>query len=154
MMARAVPLLPAFAALVLIAVVAGRAPAQEGRSEPAQEGARSPAGQAPVSGGRSQPVDREAAARGGTLFNTIGCSGCHGTVGQGGIGPMTGPRVATRDDLPVEAFDYFLRHPAGAMPPYSEQVLSAAQVRDLYAYLAGSFTPAKVGAIPMLQAQR
>ena len=110
------------------------------------------AGSIAMAQGARPPAPAAQVARGKVLFNTIGCSLCHGTAGQGGIGPMSGPRIAVRDDLPVEAFTYLVRHPAAAMPPYSEKVLSDAQIADLRAYLAGSFRPGHVSDIPLLHA--
>jgi hypothetical protein len=67
---------------------------------------------------------------------------------------MTGPRIGSRSDLPVEAFEYMLRHPAGTMPPYTEKVLSAAEVADLFAFLSTSFVPLKASDIPMLRTRQ
>lgn len=70
------------------------------------------------------------AARGKTVFTTVGCSSCHGTVGQGGVGPHLAP-----DPLPVEAIEGYIRNPAGSMPPYVASVLSDADIADIAAYL-------------------
>lgn len=64
------------------------------------------------------------------LFMADGCYQCHGTVGQGGQGPTLG-----RLKLPPPAFQQLVRRPAGAMPAYSEKVLPAADLADIYAYL-------------------
>jgi mono/diheme cytochrome c family protein len=124
--------------------------------------ARAPAAQDSVAPLVSaDPSDEEPAGdapnveAGRRLYVQTGCSGCHGLAGQGGFGPMTGPRLGARpDDLPIEAFVYLIRNPANAMPPYSEKVLSDAQARDIHAYLLTSFRPGKIEDIPMLNRQR
>jgi mono/diheme cytochrome c family protein len=70
------------------------------------------------------------AARGKTVFTTVGCSSCHGTVGQGGVGPHLAP-----DPLPVEAIEGYIRNPGGTMPPYVASVLSDADIADIAEYL-------------------
>jgi cytochrome c553 len=79
------------------------------------------------------------AANGKTLFMADGCYECHGTVGQGSRG--TGPALAALP-LPYDAFAQQLRHPADAMPPYTEAVLSDAQAADIYAFVRGLPGPA------------
>ena len=119
--------------------LSGRAPAQD-------SGAAAPVAQT------GETPDVEAGRR---LYAQTGCSGCHGLAGQGGFGPMTGPRLGARaDDLSIEAFLYLIRNPANAMPPYSEKVLSDAQARDIHAYLLTSFEPGKIEDIPMLNRSR
>lgn len=103
--------------------------------------------------GAPAPRDEAAVTRGKALYARVGCFSCHGTVGQGGVGPMSGPRIAGRDDLPIEAFDYMLRNPVAAMPPYSEKALSAEQVADLHIFLSGAFTPSRMDDVPMLRSQ-
>jgi mono/diheme cytochrome c family protein len=65
------------------------------------------------------------------VFMRVGCWQCHGTVGQGGV---TGPKLAP-DPLPFDALSSFVRSTNRAMPPYREQVLSNADLADIYAYL-------------------
>ena len=50
------------------------------------------------------------AKAGATVFMTVGCYTCHGTVGQGGVGPRLAP-----NPLPMAAFANFVRNgtPAG-----------------------------------------
>lgn len=108
-----------------------------------------------LSGGRSaaqDAADPVRIAHGKQLYETIGCSGCHGLAGQGGEGPMTGPLIA-RPDYPFAAFRALVRNPIGVMPPYSEKVLPDAALADIHAYLAVAFHPATVAEIPMLQAK-
>ncbi len=103
---------------------------------------------APAQGGTP---DAAAVARGKALYDKVGCWGCHGTVGQGGIGPMAGPRISSRSDLPLEAFAYFVRNPVRAMPPFTTKVLSDAQLADIHAYVQTAFKPNSVENIPMLR---
>ena len=88
------------------------------------------------------------AENGKKLFNTIGCFECHDHEGQGGAG--TGPRLAG-DPITFSAFVNQLRHPAIQMPPYTEKVLSDAQVADIYAYLHSIPKPPAASSIPLLQ---
>jgi mono/diheme cytochrome c family protein len=72
------------------------------------------------------------AANGKRVFTTIGCSACHGTVGQGGR--PSGPHLAP-NPIPYEVFSRLVRHPVNAMPPYTIVVLSEQELGDIYAYL-------------------
>jgi len=65
------------------------------------------------------------------VFMRAGCWQCHGTMGQGGV---AGPKLAP-DPLPFDALSTFVRATNRAMPPYREEVLSDADLADLYAYL-------------------
>ena len=60
-----------------------------------------------------------------------GCWQCHGTIGQGAA---TGPKL-TPDPLPFDALSSFVRTTNREMPAYREEVLSDADLADLYAYL-------------------
>jgi hypothetical protein len=68
------------------------------------------------------------------LFIRIGCSNCHGTVGQGSI---AGPKLAPAP-IPWEAFRHLVRHPSAEMPPYSEAAISDEQLKEMYEYLESS----------------
>ena len=85
------------------------------------------------------------AANGKKLFSSVGCYECHGRVGQGG---SAGPRLAPRP-VPLEALVAYVRHPSGAMPPYSAKLVTDAQLADIHAYLASIPRPAKD--IPLLK---
>ena len=65
------------------------------------------------------------------VFMRAGCWQCHGTLGQGGA---AGPKLAP-DPLPFDALSSFVRTTNRAMPPYREEVLSDADLADLYVYL-------------------
>lgn len=72
------------------------------------------------------------AKQGHDLFMKRGCYLCHGTVAQGGIaGPHLVPKL-----VPFEAFKVFVRTPANQMPPFSEKVMSDAELRSIHDYLA------------------
>ena len=71
------------------------------------------------------------AENGEQVFMRAGCWQCHGTLGQGGA---AGPRLAP-DPIPFDALSSFVRTTNRAMPPYREEVLSDADLADLYAYL-------------------
>jgi mono/diheme cytochrome c family protein len=64
------------------------------------------------------------------LYETVGCSQCHGFAGQGGA---AGPKLI--DPTPFPAFVAQLRTPRQVMPPYTERVMSEQQVADIYAHV-------------------
>ena len=64
------------------------------------------------------------------LYETTGCSQCHGLAGQGGA---AGPKLI--DPTPFPAFVAQLRTPRQVMPPYTERVMSDQQVADIYAHV-------------------
>ena len=70
-------------------------------------------------------------AQGGNqMFQEKGCWTCHGTEGQGGRGPNIAP-----GPLPYAAFAAYVRMPALDMPPYSQALVSDAELQDIHAYL-------------------
>lgn len=87
------------------------------------------------------------AATGKKLFSSVGCYECHGRLGQGG---SAGPRLAPRP-VPLEALIAYVRHPSGAMPPYTTKLVTDAQLADIHVYLASIPPPAKD--IPLLKQQ-
>jgi mono/diheme cytochrome c family protein len=86
------------------------------------------------------------AQNGQKLFTADGCYQCHGRQGQGG---GAGPRLAP-PKIPVEAIKIYVRHPTGAMPPYTPKVLSDAEIDDIYAFLKTIPAPRPVKDIPLL----
>jgi mono/diheme cytochrome c family protein len=83
------------------------------------------------------------AQNGKMLFADKGCSGCHGEDARGmslSESPTGGPRIAP-PPLAFMAFVDFIRNPTGKMIPFSPQVVSNAQLADIYAYLQ-SLAPA------------
>ena len=85
------------------------------------------------------------ADNGKKLYATIGCYECHGRVGQGG---GAGPKLAPRP-IPLQALVAYVRHPSGAMPPYTSKLVTDEQLADIHAYLATIPPPAKD--IPLLK---
>ena len=79
------------------------------------------------------------------LFIADGCSECHGTVGQGGVGFRLAP-----GPIPATAIAAYIRNPAGEMPPYTSKVVSDSDVRDIHAYLASLPKPPALADIPEL----
>jgi ubiquinol-cytochrome c reductase cytochrome c subunit len=65
-------------------------------------------------------------------FVKVGCAQCHGREAQGS--PTTGPRLGP-GGLPYAAFARYVRAPRLQMPPYTEKVLSDADLADLYAFV-------------------
>jgi ubiquinol-cytochrome c reductase cytochrome c subunit len=81
------------------------------------------------------------------LFTAVGCYQCHGRAAQGGAaGPRLGPKV-----IALPAFVIYVRHPAGAMPPYTTKVISDAELTDIHAYIKTMPPPAKVEDTPLLK---
>jgi mono/diheme cytochrome c family protein len=78
------------------------------------------------------PRGAAATSEGARLYVATGCYQCHGYAGQGG---MAGPRVAGKN-YQLEAFRRQLRHPSDEMPPYTERVMSDADIAALQAYVA------------------
>jgi mono/diheme cytochrome c family protein len=83
-------------------------------------------------------------------FMQQGCWQCHGTLGQGSIATSGGKRLVP-NPLPWEAFSGFVRLTKGAMPPYSEKILSDGDLADIYAYLQSIPKPSDVNGIPLLK---
>ena len=87
---------------------------------------------------------------GKALFLKNGCYECHGYAAQGG---RDGARLA-QTTMPLPAFVRYVRRPAGAMPAFTQKVLSDQDLSDIYAFLK-SLPAAKPSAdIPMLKNSR
>jgi ubiquinol-cytochrome c reductase cytochrome c subunit len=86
------------------------------------------------------------AAKGKALFLKDGCYECHGYVGQGTKdGARIGPPV-----LNAQGLIRYVRRPAGAMPAFTEKVVTDAELTDIYAYLKSIPAPKAVKDIPLL----
>ena len=86
------------------------------------------------------------AVNGKRLFERDGCFQCHGTVGQGTKdGARIGPPV-----LNVQGLIRYVRRPAGAMPAFTEKVVTDAELTDIYAYLKSIPAAKAVKDIPLL----
>ena len=85
-------------------------------------------------------------AKGKALFLKDGCYECHGYVGQGTKdGARIGPPV-----LNAQGLIRYVRRPSGAMPAFTEKVLTDAELTDIYAYLKSIPAPKAVKDIPLL----
>jgi len=86
------------------------------------------------------------AAKGKSLFLKDGCYECHGYAGQGSKdGARIGPPV-----LNAQGLIRYVRRPAGAMPAFTEKVVTDAELTDIYAYLKSIPAPKAVKDIPLL----
>jgi mono/diheme cytochrome c family protein len=86
------------------------------------------------------------ATRGAELFVATGCFQCHANQAQGG---MHGPRIGP-DPISWPRFAWYVRHPSATMPPYTEEVLPDAALRDVYAFLEALPQPPDPSRIPLL----
>jgi mono/diheme cytochrome c family protein len=71
------------------------------------------------------------AENGKRLFTKQNCYYCHGTEGQGG---RDGARIA-QIGLNAQGLIRYVRKPAGAMPAFSEKMISDQELTDIYVYL-------------------
>ena len=90
------------------------------------------------------------AENGKRLFLRDGCYECHGYAGQGG---RDGARIA-RIGLDAKAMILYVRRPAGAMPAFSEKVISDQELTDIHAYLQTLPAPKAAKDIPLLNQLR
>ena len=90
------------------------------------------------------------AENGKRVFVRDGCYECHGYAGQGTIaGARLAPPV-----LNAQGMIRYIRRPAGAMPAFTDKVLSDQEVNDIYAYLKTIPAPKPVKDIPLLDQMR
>src|SRR5438105_1438349 len=71
------------------------------------------------------------AANGRLVYAKLRCFTCHGRAGQGGAFNYPAPALAALE-LPVEAFQAFLREPPNDMPAYSTALLSDQEAADMW----------------------
>jgi mono/diheme cytochrome c family protein len=71
------------------------------------------------------------AETGKRLFMKQNCYYCHGTTGQG---TRDGARLA-QTALNLQGLTRYVRKPTGAMPAFTEKILSDQELADIYAYL-------------------
>ena len=95
----------------------------------------------------TQPAPGGNAETGRKLYVSTGCWQCHGYEGQGGA---AGPRLAARP-LPFAGFSRYVRRPTNQMPPYTEKVLSDADLAHIHAFIASRPAPPPVSSIPLLK---
>ena len=74
------------------------------------------------------------AANGKQVYTKLRCFTCHGRVGQGGAYNYPAPALAALE-LPVEAFQAFLREPPNDMPAFAPSVMSDQDAADMWAFL-------------------
>ena len=86
--------------------------------------------------------------RGRRLAVEVGCSQCHGTVGQGGL--LSGPALLP-NLMPWEGCLGQLREPARAMPRYSPTILNDADSAAIYSFYASLPKPRPAASIPELR---
>jgi len=86
------------------------------------------------------------AENGKKLFVKFGCYTCHGYQGQGGA---AGARLAPRP-IALAALIAYVRHPSGSMPPFTDKVVTDAELTDIHAFLASVPAPPAVKDIPLL----
>lgn len=79
------------------------------------------------------------------LYLKYGCYECHGYAGQGGAGARLAPKV-----LPAAALIAYVRHPSGAMPPYTAKVASDTDLTDIRAFLASLPAAPPLKDVPLL----
>ena len=84
------------------------------------------------------------------LFLKNNCYYCHGTVGQGS---RDGARVAAIN-LTADGMIRYVRKPLGAMPAYTEKVISDQDLRDISAYLKALPAAKSPKDIPILDQSR
>lgn len=88
------------------------------------------------------------AKNGKAIYTADGCYECHGREAQGGQG--TGPKLGPAP-IPYAAFAFQVRSPRDQMPPYTNKVLSDAELADIYAFVLAAPQPPKVDSIPQLK---
>lgn len=94
----------------------------------------------------AQQSSSDAAESGKQLFQQNGCYECHGYAGQGGA---AGARIAPWT-IGAEALISYVRHPAGQMPPYTEEVISDEELKKIAVYLKGISAGRAAKDIPLL----
>jgi mono/diheme cytochrome c family protein len=80
------------------------------------------------------------------LFERDGCYQCHGYAGQGS---RDGARIAATA-MTSAAFARYVRRPFGAMPGFTEKVVSDAELADIYDFLKSLPQAAPAKDIPLL----
>ena len=87
------------------------------------------------------------AEKGKRLYASNACYFCHGTLGQG-LG-VNGARIGPPSRA-IAGFTTYLRKPTGAMPAFTEKILSDADVADIYAFLRTMSAARAAKDIPLL----
>jgi mono/diheme cytochrome c family protein len=82
--------------------------------------------------------------KGKELYLKYSCYACHGYDGHGGAGARIVPLAMT-----VTRFTAYVHNPR-RMPPYTDKVLSDAQLADLFAYIKSLPVSPPADQIPLL----
>ena len=93
-----------------------------------------------------QAVAEGNAARGKQLFEKKTCYYCHGSAAQGG---RDGARIAVTA-MSAPAFIRYVRKPGGAMPAFTEKILSDQELTDIYVHLKSLPAARAPNEIPLL----
>jgi len=88
--------------------------------------------------------------KGRQVFVKDGCYECHGYAGQGG---RDGARLA-QTTMPPASFVRYVRRPSGAMPAFTQKVLSDQELADIYAFLKSLPAAKPAAEIPLLRSTR
>ena len=97
------------------------------------------AAQTAVPTAQAGPATSGGVEKGRATFVRTGCAQCHGREAQGS--PTTGPRLGP-GGLPYAGFARYVRAPRQQMPPYTDRVLSDADLADIYAFVQSRPKPA------------
>jgi mono/diheme cytochrome c family protein len=92
----------------------------------------------------AQPPAPANAQNGKVLYAKYSCYACHGYDGHGGAGARLVPLAMT-----VARFTAYVHSPR-RMPPYTDKVLSDAQLADLFAYIKSIPASPSADQIPLL----
>lgn len=85
------------------------------------------------------------AEKGKGAFLQHGCWQCHGSQGQGGVGPKLAP-----NPIPFDTLSNFVRTTNRQMPPFRKEILSDEDLADIYAYLQSIPKGQDPASIPLL----
>ena len=85
------------------------------------------------------------AQKGKELYLKYSCYACHSYDGHGGPGPRLVPLAMT-----ASRFTAYVHNPR-RMPPYTEKVLSDAQLADVFAYIKSMPASPPADQIPLLK---
>ena len=96
-----------------------------------------------------QAAPAASADNGKRLFMRNACYFCHGTVGQGLA--VNGARIGPPSRA-AASFIAYVRKPAGAMPAFSDRILTDADLNDIYAFLRTMPAAKAAKDIPLLGA--
>ena len=93
------------------------------------------------------PAATGSAEAGKKLWVSYGCWQCHGYEAQGGA---AGPRLSARN-LAFAGFAAYVRRPVNQMPPYTEKVVSNADLVNIHAFIQSRPAPPAAASVPLLQ---